>query len=356
MSIQEHFDQMRTIQRTILNYLEKEDVLEEFYENLIQIFQEKKINENKLKFESVLHLLSIISHNHHRELKFFKKIEKILLFFKNDFQKFYTNNSILNIFKGNKRILLFLIKEQILTVDKTIAMIFENDELCKQLNYFEYFYPEIKLFVEKEFKMPENFEEKRIIGENDNYICTLIRKDQIDEFISHVNQKIIDLDSHIDSSIFETNKFLFKKKPSLIEYAAFCGSIQIFKYLFLKVIDINFDNILIYAIHGDNIELILILIERLNEPDNESLMKFVIESIKCHHIHFTNYIFDNFPLDYKQKSNKIVHNSLKYFNFVFLEEKFNYQDYIYEFCKYDHAIIFDIINSSSRIDVNFTKI
>lgn len=34
-----------------------------------------------------------------------------------------------------------------------------------------------------------NFDEKRSIGENNSYICTLIRNDSIVDFIAHVNEK-----------------------------------------------------------------------------------------------------------------------------------------------------------------------
>ena len=79
-----------------------------------------------------------------------------------------------------------------------------------------------------------NFEEKRQKGENDSYLCELIRTDSIEDFISYVNQKNISLSSKIKSSIFETNSFLVEKEPSLIEYTAFFGSIQIFQYLLNK--------------------------------------------------------------------------------------------------------------------------
>ena len=73
---------------------------------------------------------------------------------------------------------------------------------------------------------------KRKSGENDTYICQLIQKDDIDNFISYISQNDILLNSEITESIFETNRFLLKKKPSIIEYASFFGSIQIFKYSF----------------------------------------------------------------------------------------------------------------------------
>ena len=42
-----------------------------------------------------------------------------------------------------------------------------------------------------------DYDEKRQKGENDSYICTLIRNDLIDEFIVHVNKTNISLSSTI---------------------------------------------------------------------------------------------------------------------------------------------------------------
>ena len=72
---------------------------------------------------------------------------------------------------------------------------------------------------------------KGIKGENDSYRSSLIRQDLIDDFISHVSRTNISLTSKIEPSIFETNQFLIENKPTLIEYSAFYGSIQICKYL-----------------------------------------------------------------------------------------------------------------------------
>ena len=70
------------------------------------------------------------------------------------------------------------------------------------------------------------------MGENESYICKVIRDDNVVEFITYVNQNSISLNSNIRTSIYETNSFLLKAyNLSLIEYAAFFGSIQIFQYL-----------------------------------------------------------------------------------------------------------------------------
>lgn len=76
------------------------------------------------------------------------------------------------------------------------------------------------------------FSEKRRIGENDNQLCSIIRNDSIEEFLSYRAEKKFSFDSKINHSIFETNYcFLENKTISLIEYATFFGSVQIFHHL-----------------------------------------------------------------------------------------------------------------------------
>ena len=68
------------------------------------------------------------------------------------------------------------------------------------IGYHQYFYPEISSFFEKDkyYSFNSNdsediYKEKRQNGESDNYICELIRKDSIDEFITFVNKTNLDI-------------------------------------------------------------------------------------------------------------------------------------------------------------------
>ena len=117
------------------------------------------------------------------------------------------------------------------------------------------------IYDESNKELPENFYEKRRERENDNQICKLIRKDSIIDFITYINQNDIQSKSIINPSIYETNLFLIKnQKVQLIEYAAFCGSIQIFNYLQNNGAELT-PLLWLYAIHSNNAELIQILEE-----------------------------------------------------------------------------------------------
>ena len=173
-------------------------------------------------------------------------------FFKDDLKK-YEKAEIFNLFKSSKQILLLLIEEKILTVDEYfVKKIIQNKYIKKK--YPQYFWPEIKPFMNESWfpkynsesfykinewveemnkELPENFYELRKIGENESFLSKLIRDDAVKDFIVYVNENKISLNSKIDLSIYETNSYLIKKSYwyniTLIEYAAFHGSDQIFR-------------------------------------------------------------------------------------------------------------------------------
>lgn len=250
-------------------------------------------------------MISIIAENHYRVPNFFGKIEQILLYFKDTIKKIFSNDDIFMLFVSNKRILLFLFKEKILEINlNLIKMIKDRD------GYSIYFLPEIKNFLDgikdlkKEEKelirslnelyknlVTEDFEEKRNLGENDYYICKLIRTDSIEEFITEYNKRGFSLNGHITHSIFETHSTLLKSSISLIEYASFFGSVQIFRFLFKNNVELT-NSLWFYGVHSDNSELISLLEE--NCPKPESFKSIWIESVKCHHIDVANYIQNNY--------------------------------------------------------------
>ncbi|KAK8849328.1 hypothetical protein M9Y10_018700 [Tritrichomonas musculus] len=376
-SSQEYLDIMKNIQENILQFLEDGTDSTDSFQVLENIFKDTKIKENKHDFLSFLHLISKILNNYHRSHLFFSKIERILQYFQKDIKTNLTNSEIFNIFKSNKRIILFLIEEQILTFDEHIAKIITTTEKYVKANYPHYFQPEIQPFVNKKWfpkydpkeidlktniwveeiqkELPENFYEKRKKGENDNKLCELIRNDMIKEFAIYVTQHNISSGAIIQPSIYETNPFLIKKQTeqnrnnlSLIEYAAFFGSIQIYNHLRFRNDDADKSSLLLFAIHGYNAELI-----HLIEGDsNESKDAAFYESIKCHHNDFANYFLNNFLQEKEISSENTINQSLKYYNFAFLSNKFINVNSFYNCCKFDHYKLADYILENKNVNIN----
>ena len=232
--------------------------------------------------------------------------------------------------------------------------------------------------------MPPNFYELRKEGENDNLICELIRNDSINEFVVYVTKNSYPLQSLIAQSIYETNSFLIKKQiesdgyehryddknVSLIHYAAFFGSLQILKYLQMNNVDLT-PELLIFAIHGKNPEMIHYLEEKLNDLiiENESndnfdqnseqneYIKYLDTSIRCHHNDFVNYFLDKYFQLEDRKSYCIFKQCLKCYNFSFIQDELINADSFLYLCQYDYCSFVNILLKYYNIDItNFDKI
>lgn len=311
--IHEQIDKLKEAEEKILDYLDEDQ--ENDLELLYQNFDFKKIKENKYLLKDTLYILSHISNNHHRYADFFAKIETILNEFKFEIQKYFSSLDIYRIFEKNKRILLFLFEEEFIKKENSILLIIQR----KSKDFAQYLFPS-----QNNGMYQEIFDKKRKIGENDTYICDLIRNDYIDEFIVYSNQTNLPLNSKIKSSIFETNPiFLIQEKeknfvndekdnnPTLIEYAAFFGSIQIFQYLRMNNVKLT-PSLWKYAVHSNNAELIHLL-EELHIKPKDINKDCLIESIKCHHLNLMNYFDENYVSDHF-----FFIKGLHYYNFSYL--------------------------------------
>ncbi|KAK8833907.1 hypothetical protein M9Y10_039926 [Tritrichomonas musculus] len=196
-----------------------------------------------------------------------------------------------------------------------------------------------KLREEIEKEIQSDYEEKREIGENDSYLCEMIRSDLIDQFISFVNQQNIFLESKIKPSIFETNSYLIGKEITLIEYAAFFGSCQIFKYLYLNKVRTN-RSLWFFAIHSDNPEMVHLLEVSEIRPEYNSYQKVIEESIKCHHNEMANYFLIN-HLNDKNENFRFI--SFRYYNYCYFPSYFYDYMFIYNLCPAEKNNI-EIIN------------
>ena len=216
IQIQDYIRDKKELYSTLLSYIEQFDNDYIHFHRLIKLVEDKRICEDRDEFEHFLYLIVSISNDHHRIENFFNKIEQIINKYKDTIRQMYSNSQILNIFKSNKRILLYLIGNKILKND-----IYIRSEID------QFFFPEGQ-------KIDQDFEIKRHQGENDSNICVLIRQDLIKDFVILMNKSKISIEQKIESSLFETNRFLIERNPTLIEYASFFGSIQIFQYLLLN--------------------------------------------------------------------------------------------------------------------------
>ena len=387
MNSEGYLDAMKDIQENILNFLDEEDNSEENFIILESKFNDKKIKDHSYELLSLLHLISKIGNNHHRFPNFFSKLEQILLIFKEDIKKYFPNSEIFNIFKSNKRILLFLIEQQLIIIDEYIVKRITETDKYIESKYPQYFQPEILPFINEKWfpkyensnieeekenenenknkgngwveeikkELPENFYEKRKEGENDSQICELIRNDMITEFIAYVSRNDVSLNSKIKPSIYETNSFLLRKRFSLIEYSVFFGSIQIFNYLRLEGVELT-PSLWLLAIHGQNSEIIHFLEDNHVELKDKSYKQVFYESIKCHHNDIANFFINNFLQNGEENSQDTINQCLKYQNFAFLKSKSISESSFCNLCKYDYCALVDDLLKDIVIDINKKEI
>ena len=362
MSAHKYLEEMKRVQNNLLIFLDNEDNIEENYQNLLNIFQDLNIRDNKQELKIFMNMVLKISNNHHRRPYFFNKIERILHLFKNDIKNYFSNSEIFQIFNKNKRLLLFFIEEKIMIIDKSIIDIFKSYKYEKE-NYQKYFYPEIMLSMNENLdeEITEDFKKNRKIGENDNCLCKLIRKDLIIEFIEYIKQYNLSLNSIIEPSIFETNTFLINqqicsKQISLIEYAAFYGSINIFNYLRSNNVQMT-PSLWLYGIHGQNSKLLFILDENHIIPEGNFPEYIYKETIRCHHNRIMKHLQSNYfgsigkAEDFiNQKI--IVKESFKYYNFEILQDNIENELYFYYSCKYDYFTLAEILIKIININTN----
>ena len=134
MNIDDFVEKMKNIQQILIKFLEEEINLEENYEVFVKTITEQKINEDIYQLKSVFQLINKIGCNHQRCYRFINKIEAVLKHFKKDMLQYFTNSEIFEIFKDNKRILLFLFQEKIIIIDEYIVSQLTCDEFIKKIH------------------------------------------------------------------------------------------------------------------------------------------------------------------------------------------------------------------------------
>ena len=172
------------------------------------------------------------------------------------------------------------------------------------------------------------------------------------EFIVYITKNEISLEKNINPSIYETNLFLIEREStSLIEYAAFYGSIQIFNFLITNKVSIN-PSMWLYAIHGKNAEIIHYLEDNHINLEDKTYVECINETIKCHHHDVLIYFQNNFKKKIPGKQDIFI-QSLKNNNFITMEIKLINQSssFIY-LCKYDYFIIVDFLLKEKKININ----
>ena len=133
-------------------------------------------------------------------------------------------------------------------------------------------------------------------GENPDSIAALLRKDDIETFQWLVNSKFHSLEEFMEKhgkirrSIYE-RKSVVNKNLTLIEYAAFYGSVKCFKYLLMN--ECKLDMAAKYAVAGSNSEIIHICQQHKATFDGSLLL-----SIRYHRWEITEWLLETLNVQF----------------------------------------------------------
>lgn len=326
--IDEYINNKKDIQEAILNLIDSEFDTLEYNNNILElatIFQNEDFSNNREELKILINFISKVTKNHHRQNGFFKKIEQILQFLMNDIASAFSNFEIFYFFKKNLRMILLLFQINVLKADDDIFYYIYQKHNYNA--YMVYLYPEFKgilnpissHFIEEKIAEIENYDIYRQMGENESYLCSLIRDDLVEDFIAFVNKTNISLSrTTIKPSALETNSFLIGKELTLIEYAAFFGSINIFQYLQLQEVDLK-ETLWLFVIHSNSPEMIHLLENNHVEPSDTTFCECYKEAIKCHHNAIASYIKESLMTKVDEEFIIAIEKHIfEYYNFAFM--------------------------------------
>ena len=160
-----YLEEKKDIQQIILQYFELEESKNDEETILKQLNRIKQVIEKYNTFIFVLKMILNLSNNHHRYKNFYKSIDQFLSFFQDQIKYRFSNKEKFEIFKSNKRILLFLMQKNILIFDEAIfntffaqyenkilyfyTLKFKYENIKMNENIIMFFYPEIKQYLNK---------------------------------------------------------------------------------------------------------------------------------------------------------------------------------------------------------------
>lgn len=367
MEIEQYVAKKKIIHQKLISYLESDDDIEEECQNLLLAIRNQQINDDPIELKEFFLMIIKFTNFYYRKRNFFEKIERIIMCFRSEIEKNYTNSEIFEIFSGNKRVLLFITESNIFKFDKQHALQLMNKKFSYE-SYCCYFYFYIKPFIDskkqnsilafmksdKDYES-DSFADNQKEAENETYICKIIRNDDFPEFIKYTNQEEMSFSEKVRPSIFESNKVLLQRSPYLIEYAAFFGSFQIFKFLHLNEIDLS-STLWGYAIHSQNFDIIHILEENNVEPPDYSFKDCVIDAIKCHNCEIKDYLHEKKIKSYTKFDEDFKIASLKYRNYQYFPTDFNNYKLFYYLCKYNYIVLVRLLLKTTDLASSINKL
>lgn len=113
---------MKAFNDSIISFIDSQSDDKSALDEISKLIEESKIVNDLLMFKSLLHLIINIFSNYHYPPSSFDKIQDILLPIKDDIIRLLPNDTIFNIVKDHKRILLFFFENKIINMIQYLAV------------------------------------------------------------------------------------------------------------------------------------------------------------------------------------------------------------------------------------------
>lgn len=331
-----------------------QEIIFEINSTNIQEAKEYIVENDFLKSKrSIKQLLFTIDSASHARSNIIPLLNDILIFCSEQIKSFFNSSEVATIFHNN-HIYLTLYQCKIIDIDSIVSLsrcgfatfLFFSKELKEKAPSFYYGRIQKSSIIRR--CLQNGADEQNICEKEVDPLTISIQNDNISEFQNILSHSNISIDSKTHHSISQANEFANDgyESPTLIEYAAFNGSLNIFKFLWMNEAKLT-NNILKMAVLGGSYEIIHLLESKNIVFDNSTLNT----AIEYHR---------NEIVDYIQNSNGIELN-----NSSFLTSISNYNIDIFlnhiENCdKLDFENAIEIACEKGTLDIveylsNFTK-
>ena len=271
--------------------------------------------------------------------------------------EFFSSDDLAIIFK-NKYIVLLLVQKKLIQMRTLI------DNFLDDIDFLQYFYEEFKKEDEewvnlqiKYFPEVQSFAQKfnakkhhelRKISQNEDEFATFIRNNDIDSLVTFVSMTDRPINKPIYHSIYERNDKAKDITP--IEYAALCGSLDVFKFFWTHDADVSY-KLMFSAISGGNYDIIHIVESKFPVYDSE-LLKY---AVKMHRSDIFDYISEthNVKFDIECLMDSISNFNYKYFKefapkvIADINEKISDTTLLHTACQYGNI---EVVRSLVRIN------
>ncbi|KAK8878176.1 hypothetical protein M9Y10_004941 [Tritrichomonas musculus] len=279
-----------------------------------QYLNENEFFNDKQSIKQLLFTIDAVSHARPNTIPY---LCELLVYSSEHIKKFYKSSDVAPIFHNNQ-IYLTLYQCNIIDIDSLVSIsrcgfatfLFFAKELEEKAPSFYYGRLQKSSIIRRCIKSEEKSgnHQQNICEKEEDPLTVSIQKDDIIQFQDILSHSNISINSQTRYSINQANEFANEgyDLPSLIEYAAFNGSVKIFKFLWMKEAEMS-ENILKMAIFGGSYEIIH-LIESKNIVFDKSALNTAIE---YHRNEIVDYIHNSFEIELNNSS---LLTSISYYN------------------------------------------